>query len=50
MPQPTMTRNAKNGMSTGGRSSAGKSARPISFEVRLMLAIKLPRIGTLTAR
>ena len=44
-----MTRNAKNGMSTGGRSSGGKSVRPISFDVRLMLAIRLPRTGTLTA-
>ena len=46
-PQPTMIRNAKNGMSTGGRSCGGKSVKPTSLEVKLMLPIRLPRTGTL---
>src|SRR5258708_2500343 len=43
--QPTMIRKAKNGMSTGGRSWGGKSVNPTSLEVKLMLAIRLPRTG-----
>ena len=35
------------GMITGGRSWGGKSVKPTSLEVKLMLAIKLPRTGTL---
>ena len=46
-PQPTMIRKAKNGMSTGGRSDRGKSVRPTSLDVKLMLPIRLPRIGIL---
>ena len=46
-PQPTMIRNAKNGIATGGRSCTGKSASPTSFEAKLMLPMRLPRIGTL---
>ena len=30
-PQPTMIRNAKNGIATGGRSCAGKSVEPDFF-------------------
>jgi hypothetical protein len=44
-----MIRNAKNGISTGGRSWGGKSVRPTSFEFRLMLPIKLPRKGIVIA-
>src|SRR6516165_8950689 len=34
---------------TGGRSCTGKSASPTSFEVKLMLPMRLPRMGTLIA-
>src|SRR5260370_39566011 len=47
--QPTMIRNAKNGMSTGGRSWGGKLVRPTSLEVKLKLAIRLPSTGTVIA-
>ena len=50
IPHPTMIRKVKNGISTGGRSCGGKSVRPISFDVKLMLAIRLPRTGTLMAK
>ena len=40
-PQPTMIRNVKNGINTGGLWSAGKSVSPTSLELRLMLPIKL---------
>jgi hypothetical protein len=45
-PQPTMIRNVKNGMTTGGRSWGGKSVKPTSLEVKLMLATNCrePRI------
>jgi hypothetical protein len=41
--QPTMILNVKNGMTTGGLSCGGKSVKPISFAVKLMLPIRLPK-------
>ena len=38
-----MMRNAKNGISTGGRSAAGKLVNPTSLLWRLKEPIKLPR-------
>ena len=49
-PQPTMIRKVKNGMTTGGRSWGGKSVKPTSFEVKLILPIKLPRTGILISK
>ena len=45
-PMPTMMRNVKNGMTTGGRSSGGNSSNPTSREVQLPEAMKLPSLGT----
>ena len=45
-PQPTMMRKAKNGIATGGRSARGKSSKPTSFELKLMLPMTLPSTGT----
>ena len=42
-PHPTMIRKAKKGIATEGRSDAGQSVRPFSFEPSVMLAIRLPR-------
>src|SRR6202021_3967192 len=44
-PIPTMTRNAKKGMITGGRSSGGKVSNPISRAVQLPDALQLPSGG-----
>jgi hypothetical protein len=43
--QPTMILNVKNGMITGGLSCGGKSVKPTSFAVRLILPIRLPKTG-----
>src|SRR5712671_865863 len=45
-PQPTITRKAKNGMSTGGLSAFAKEVNPTSFEFKVIVAIRLPRTGT----
>ena len=44
-PIPTIIRKAKNGISTGGRSSGGKVSSPISRAVQLPEAMKLPSLG-----
>ena len=48
-PIPTMTRNPKNGMTTGGRSSRGNDSSPTSGAVQLPDAIMLPSFGTVMA-
>ena len=43
--QPTMILNVKNGMTIGGLSCGGKSVKPISFAVKLILPIRLSKTG-----
>ena len=49
-PMPTMTRNPKKGMRTGGRSSTGKVSNPVSRAVQLPEAMKLPSLGISIAK
>jgi hypothetical protein len=49
-PQPTMIRNVKNGMGTGGQFSRGMLLRPTSPAMRLSESIKLPKgVGSVIA-
>jgi len=41
-PMPTIRRNVKNGMTTGGRSSGGNASSPTSFASHEPEAMKLP--------
>ena len=45
-PMPTIKRKARNGIRTGGRSSAGNASSPTSRASKLPEAIKLPSRGT----
>src|SRR6266404_8622144 len=45
IPHPSMMRKVKNVMRTGGQSCRGKLVSPTSLESKLMLPIRLPRMG-----
>ena len=51
IPQPTMTRNARKGMTTGGQSVRGILSRPTSPAVKLSESMRLPKgAGRVTAK